>query len=158
VKGVAISLERLGKRVSPEEWRIHRRGEAVEARYRWRNIPRAIPVLIGGEIRIARWGATKLDGVGLPRAGWTMTETIARGEWGAFGAEPCVIPCEHVLCGAVWYPTTVGVRGLCVEHEGNLWAYMEVSPGSKYYRAMSHEDFAPVLIGQQEYGNYGETA
>lgn len=156
MKGIAISLERLS--LEPEPWRVHTRGGIREARYVWRHSVRTIPVLHCGRIVVAKWGASASDGVGLPRTGWTMTSSIEAGSWGSFGAEPCVIPCDFVLCGSVWYPTRVGIRGLVVEHEGTTWAYMEVEPACRYYSAMAHERFQPVLVDQRGYGNYGETS
>jgi hypothetical protein len=86
-----------------------------ELRFLYRHVSRLLPVRHEGQLLLARWGTTRVEGRGtdLPVPGWTWKETIESGWWAHAGAEAVTIPAAWGLDGGFWFPTPgKGIQGL----------------------------------------------
>ncbi len=130
--------------------RVHERGGEREVQFRLWDRERVLPVRLGGQLEVVRWGNRRGQSRGLPRTAWTRLDTLAAGGWGELGPEPVVIPATMGLDRGVWYSVREGVRGLLVEdEEGRPVVYVLVEPASHYYEVMTRSKWMPVLIDER---------
>jgi hypothetical protein len=129
--------------------RVHERGGGEpEVRFLWRHPAPLLPVIVGGQLRLVRWGCRERRGR-LPPTGWTWQATVEAGGWNALDAEPVDIPANFGLEKGVWFGVREGARGLLVRDEaGQPCVYMICAPATRYYRVMTRSERMPLLMDQ----------
>jgi len=128
--------------------RLHERdGGQTEIHFYYRDPTPQLPIWLGGQLQIVRWGNGQGQSRFLPRSGWTWQASIDDGTWRNVETTQVDIPARLGFDRGVWYVIRQGIRGLLVPDErGNLVVYMICEPASHYYRIMTRNDRMPVFI------------
>jgi hypothetical protein len=128
--------------------RLHSRGGEREFRFHFRDPEPLLPVWLGGQIRLARWG-NRDRAVKLPISAWTWRATVDAGKWSPHAPEPVEIPGTYGLEGGVWFRVKQGFRGILVQSEtGEPHVYVVCTEPTRYYRVMTRGVIMPVLIDE----------
>ena len=129
--------------------RVHDRLGVLEVQFLAHDADRLLPVLIGGDLLILRWGNRRGESVSLPCTLWTQLATVEAGGWAAANVEEVVIPAALALDSGIWVPVAGGVRGLVVADERDVRrVYPICEPASPYYSTMTKSAWMPCLAGQ----------
>jgi hypothetical protein len=101
--------------------RIHERGGEKEARFLYRDPERLLPVWVGGQLQLVRWGRGRGGESTLPVQGGTWEEKVDSGWWKDAGAEPVDIAATGALANGVWYFLRQGIRGWWCRMRATRW-------------------------------------
>ena len=151
--GIALPLDQLSAPQLVQHGltrRVHDRLGVLEVQFLAREAERILPVMIGGELRILRWGNRRGESASLPLTLWTQQATVEAGGWKDANVEEVIIPAAFGVDGGIWFAMKTGVRGLVVADEKNeRRVYVICEPASNYYSTMTKSEWMPALVDQQ---------
>lgn len=150
--GIALSLRNIPTRMLslPEiSRRIYSRGGEDEVRFWYYEKERVLPVIQGGQLRLASWGAPiYMKGSTLPKTGWVWKERLTEGSWIKLETQEVVIPANAGCDNGIWYRVREGMQGLLVETPSATIVYMIVDKATHYFQTMTRSSRMPVLLGE----------
>lgn len=129
--------------------RVYGRGGEEEVRFWYREKDRVLPVIHGGQLRLASWGAPiYMRGSSLPKTGWIWKERLTEGDWSNVETQEVVIPANAGCENGIWYRVREGMQGLLLETPSVSIVYMIVDTATHYYRTMTRSNRMPMLLGE----------